>query len=221
MFQDKKTNSSKIILAIHCTDKSFGFGLRELKKNNFRKKFFIKDFNKDLSNNLIEDLSLFINNNASYKSIERIVITLGPSNFNASRLIVTCSKSLSQQIKCSLDSFSSFEIIAKRLIANNHNSELKNNNTFWIIKKLKKRGYIAGKYFIELKNIQTQELMVKELIKPKLYKNLEKDFIYYEVSFNIKEELEELLNLSYLNFQNSISNSWEDVFPIYPISPVN
>ena len=58
MFQRKKTNVSKSILALHCTDKSFGFGLRKLNKNNFQNKFFIKDFDKDLSNNLIEDLSL-------------------------------------------------------------------------------------------------------------------------------------------------------------------
>ena len=221
MFKREKTNTSKSILAIHCTDKSFGFGLRELHKNNFQNKFFIKDFDKDLSNNLIEDLSLFINKNSSFQLIERIVITLGPSNFNASRLIVTCSKSLSQQIKCSLDSYSSFQIIAKRLITNNYYPNLKNNNTFWIINKLKKRGYIAGKYNLELKNIQTQELIVKELVRPKLCKNLEKDSIHFEVSFNIKEELDELLNLSYLNHQNSISSSWEDVLPIYPISAVN
>ena len=221
MFQRKKTNISKSILALHCTDKSFGFGLRELNKNNFQNKFFIKDFDKDLSNNLIEDLSFFINKNSSFKLIERIVITLGPSNFNASRLIVTCSKSLSQQIRCSLDSYSSFQIIAKRLITNNNYSNLKNNKSFWIINKLKKRGYIAGKYNIELKNIQTQELIVNEVVRPKLFKNLEKNCIHFEVSFNIKEELEELLNLSYLNYQNSISNSWEDVLPIYPISPVN
>ena len=221
MFQEKKAKSSKIILAIHCTDKSFGFGFRELKKNNFRKNFFIKDFDKDLSNNLIEDLLLFINNYSSFKLIDRIVITVGPSNFNASRLIVTCSKSLSQQIKCSLDSYSSFQIIAKRLITNNHNLNLKNNDPFWIINKLKRRGYIAGKYNIELKNIKTQELIVKELVKPKLCNDLEKDSIHFEVNFNIKEELEELLNLSYLNYQNSISNSWEKVLPIYPISPVN
>ena len=220
MFQEKKTNSSKIILAIHCTDRSFGFGLMELNKYNVQEKFFIKNFDKDLSNNLVEDLSLFINNNSSFQSIERISISVGPSNFNASRLIVTCSKSLSQQLNCSLDSYSSFQIIAKRFIANN-NLKIKNNNTFWIISKLKKRGYIAGKYIFELKNNQTQEFIIKELVSPKLYKNLEKESIYYEVSFNIKEELKELLKLSYLNHQNSIVNSWENVFPIYPISPVN
>ena len=221
MFQTKKANSKKIILGIHCTDKAFGFGLRELKEDKVREKFFIKDFDKDLSNNLIEDLSLFINKDSSFKSIERIVITLGPSNFNASRLIVTCSKSLSQQINCSLDSYSSFQIIAKRLITNNNYSNLENKESFWIVNKLKKRGYIAGKYNIESKNIQTQELIVNEVVRPKLYKNLEKNSIHFEVIFNIKEELEELLNLSYLNYQNSISNSWEDVLPIYPISPVN
>ena len=221
MVQEKKTNDTKIILAIHCTDKSFGFGLRELKKINFRKNFFIKDFEKDFENNLIKDLSLFINKHSSFQSIERIVTTVGPSNFNASRLIVTCSKSLSQQIKCSLDSYSNFEIIAKRLIANNYNEVLKHNNTFWIINKLHKRGYIAGKYMTEFREISNQEFIVKEIIKPKLIKNLEKECIQYEVNFNIKEELEELLNLSYLNHQKSIFNSWEDVFPIYPISPVN
>jgi len=221
MFQRKNNNISKSILALHCTDKSFGFGLRKLHTNNFQNKFFIKDFDKDLSNNLIEDLSLFINENSSFQLIERIVITLGPSNFNASRLIVTCSKSLSQQLRCSLDSYSSFQIIAKRLITNNNYPNLKNNKSFWLINKLKKRGYIAGKYNIKLKNIQTQEFIVNELVRPKLYKNLEKNSIHYEVSFNIKEELEELLNLSYLNHQNSISNSWENVLPIYPISPVN
>jgi len=220
MFQEK-TNSSKIILAIHCTDKSFGFGLMELNKYNDQKKFFIKNFDKDLSNNLVEDLSLFINTNSSFQSIERISISVGPSNFNASRLIVTCSKSLSQQLNCSLDSYSSFQIIAKRFIANNYNLNMKNNNTFWIISKLKKRGYIAGKYNFELSNNQTQELIVKELVRPKLYENLEKKSIHYEVSFNIKEELEELLKLSYVNHLNSTVNSWEDVFPIYPISPVN
>tara|TARA_Y100001933_G_scaffold260102_1_gene311451 strand:+ start:482 stop:1150 length:669 start_codon:yes stop_codon:yes gene_type:complete len=217
----KETNYSKIILAMHSTDKSFGFGLRELKKNNFREKFFIKDFDKDLSNNLIEDLSIFVKNHSSFESIERIVITVGPSNFNASRLIVTCSKSLSQQINCSLDSYSSFQIIAKRLIANKYNFNFKNNHTFWIINKLKKRGYIAGQYSIETNTFRPQEFMVKELIRPKLYKNLETDIIHYEANFNIKEELAELLNLSYLNHQNSISNPWEKVFPIYPISPVN
>ena len=221
MHQEKKTNSSKIILAMHCTNKSFGFGMRELKKNNFQEKFFIKDFKKDLSNNLIEDLSFFIKSNSSFNAIERIVITVGPSNFNASRLIVTCSKSLSEQINCSLDSYSSFQIIAKRLIVSKENLNFKNSHTFWIINKLKMRGYIAGKYTIQSKNINNKEMIVKELVRPKLFKNLEKNITYYDVNFNIKDELKELLNLSYLNHQNSISNSWEEVFPIYPISPVN
>ena len=73
MFQTK-TNRSRIILAIHCTDKCIGFALRELNQNNYIERFFIKAFDKDLSNNLIEDLSLFINKHSSFKSIERIVI---------------------------------------------------------------------------------------------------------------------------------------------------
>ena len=215
MFQTKM-NPSRIILAIHSTDKCIGFALRELNQNNYIERFFIKAFDKDLSNNLIEDLSLFIKKNSSFQLIERIVITVGPSNFNASRLIVTCSKSLSQQINCSLDNYSNFQIIANRLIANKNKFDLQNNKTFWIINKLKNRGFIAGKYSIEFKNNTT-----KELIRPKLYSDLEQDSTFYEIKFNIKEELKELLDLSYLNYKNHIANSWENVFPIYPISPVN
>ena len=51
MFQRKKTNISKSILALHCTDKSFGFGLKELNNNNFQNN------PGTLSNNLIYPLN--------------------------------------------------------------------------------------------------------------------------------------------------------------------
>ena len=49
------------------------------------------------------------------KRINKISVSIGPSNFNASRQIIVLARTLAQQINCSLDSFSSFELMAKRL----------------------------------------------------------------------------------------------------------
>ena len=131
-------------LVIHSTDNSFGFGFR--KNNDARSdEFFIKEFDKDLCNNLIVDFNKFISKE-NLEKVNKISVSIGPANFNASRLIVVLARTISQQINCPLDSFSSFEIMAKRIA-------LKNNifikeKSFWIYKKLKRKGFIVGKYEI-------------------------------------------------------------------------
>ena len=55
-FKQRVDNS---ILVIHSTDNSFGFGYR--KNNDFESdELFIKKFDNDLCNNLINDLNKFI-----------------------------------------------------------------------------------------------------------------------------------------------------------------
>ena len=66
---------------------------------------------------------------------------------------------MSQQLNCSLDKYSSFKIMAKRIAIKNH--ILDNNECFWIIKKLKKRGSIAGKYRINDLNLDNSNLHIE------------------------------------------------------------
>ena len=106
------------ILVIHSTDNSFGFGYR--KNNNFESdEIFIKKFDNDLCNNLINDLNKFISKE-NLQKINKLSVSIGPANFNASRLIVVLARTISQQINCPLDSFSSFEIMAKRIASKNN-----------------------------------------------------------------------------------------------------
>ena len=101
-------------LVIHSTDNSFGFGYRE--KNNLKSdELFIRKFDNDLCNNLVNDFNKFISKEKLQK-VNKISVSIGPANFNASRLIVVLARTISQQINCPLDSFSSFEIMAKRLL---------------------------------------------------------------------------------------------------------
>ena len=204
-------------LEIHSTDNSFGFGYR--KNNNLESdELFIKKFDNDLCNNLINDLNKFISKE-NLQKINKISVSIGPANFNASRLIVVLARTISQQINCPLDSFSSFEIMAKRIASKNN--IFTNKKSFWIYKKLKRKGFIAGKYEICHDEKTPSDLVIRETVLPKVIKELENKELFFEAIFDDKEDLKELLNLANKNLLNINSNSWQKVLPLYPISPIN
>ena len=205
------------ILVIHSTDNSFGFGYR---KNNTLEsdELFIKKFDNDLCNNLINDLNKFISKE-NLQKINKLSVSIGPANFNASRLIVVLARTISQQINCPLDSFSSFEIMAKRIASKNN--IFKNKKSFWIYKKLKRKGLIAGKYEICLKEKNSSDLVIRETVLPKVVKELESKELSFEASYDDKEDLKEPLDLSNKNLLGSNVDSWRKVLPLYPISPIN
>ncbi len=204
-------------LVIHSTDNSFGFGYRT---NNTLEsdELFIKKFDNDLCNNLINDLNKFISKE-NLQKINKLSVSIGPGNFNASRLIVVLARTISQQINCPLDSFSSFEIMAKR-IASKKNI-LRNEKSFWIYKKLKRKGLIVGKYEICHKEKNSSDLFIRETVIPKVVKELNCKELTFEANYDDKEDLKELLNLANKNLLNSNLDSWRKVLPLYPISPIN
>ena len=218
MLQTQNIDNNKFILAIHSTNDLFGFGYKDLNNNTTKDNFSIKKLDKDLSKNLISTLAEFLNKR-QFESIARISISVGPANFNASRQIVVCARAISQQLNCSLDKYSSFKIMAKRIAIKN--AFLDNNQYFWIIKRLKNRGYIAGKYRINILNNANSDIYIEEIISPKLYKQFLKKEAYFEAEYDIEDELKQLLELSTRNHKKLIQNHWANVLPIYPVEPVN
>ena len=184
-------------LVIHSTDDSFGFGYR---KNNESDEFLIKKFDNDLCNNLIDECYKFISKK-NLQKLNKISVSIGPANFNASRLVVVLARTISQQINCPLDSFSSFEIMAKRIASKNN--IFINKQSFWIYKKLKRKGFIAGKYEISHGEENTTDLVIREKVTPKVVKELESKELFFEAIFDDKEDLKELLNLSNKNLLKS------------------
>ena len=204
-------------LAIHSTDNSFGFGYR---KNNklASDELFIKKFDNDLCNNLICDFNKFISKEDLQK-VNKISVSIGPANFNASRLIVVLARTISQQINCPLEGFSSFQIIAKRIASKNN--IFINKQSFWIYKKLKRRGFIAGKYEICNTKQKKGDLVIRETVLPRVFKEFESKELRFEANYEDKEDLKELLDLSNKNLLNTNEKSWQEVLPLYPISPFN
>tara|TARA_Y100000991_G_scaffold33888_1_gene22105 strand:- start:248 stop:901 length:654 start_codon:yes stop_codon:yes gene_type:complete len=205
------------ILGIHSTDNSFGFGYRK-DNSSISDEFFIKKFDNDLCNNLISDFNKFISKE-NLQKVNKISVSIGPANFNASRLIVVLARTISQQINCPLDSFSAFEIMAKRIASANNISTI--NQSFWIYKKLKRKGFIAGKYEICQNKGKNSEIVIRETVLPKIIKDFESRELSFEADYEDEKDLKELLDLSNKKLFNASENSWRKVLPLYPISPIN
>ena len=129
------------------------------------------------------------------------------------------ARTISQQINCPIDSFSSFQIMAKRIASKNN--IFRNKKSFWIYKKLKRKGFIAGKYEICHAQNHPSELVIREIVLPKIIKELASKEIFFEAFYDDKEDIKELLDLSNKNLSNSNVDSWKKVLPLYPISPIN
>ena len=212
-----KQRESYPILVIHSTDTSFGFGYR--KTNNLKSdELFIKKFDNDLCNNLINDFNKFISKE-NLQKVNKISVNIGPANFNASRLIVVLARTISQQINCPLDSFTSFEIMAKRIAS--INNVFTNKQSFWIYKKLKRKGLIAGKYDVCRNEEENSDLVIREKVLPKVMEEFKSNELFFEANYKDEEDLTELLDLSNKNLIKANINSWQNVSPLYPISPIN
>ena len=109
--------------------------------------------------------------------------------------------------------------MAKRIASKN--DIFTNKKSFWIYKKLKRKGFIAGKYEICHKEINSSDLVIRETVLPKVVKELNSTELTFEANYDDKEDLKELLNLANKNLLNSNEESWRKVLPLYPISPIN
>ena len=109
--------------------------------------------------------------------------------------------------------------MAKRIASKNN--IFTNKQSFWIYKKLKRKGFIAGKYEIGHNEEEKSNLVIRETVLPKFIKELKSKELFFEATYDDEEDLKELLNLSNKNLLNTKANFWQEVKPLYPISPIN
>ncbi len=109
--------------------------------------------------------------------------------------------------------------MAKRIASKNN--IFTNKKSFWIYKELKRKGFIAGKYEICHNEKNSSDLVIRETVAPKILKELESKELSFEATYDDKQDLKELLDLSNKNLLNLNADSWRKVLPLYPISPIN
>ena len=212
------SSNSKYLLALHSCTESFGIAIKDTE--NPEKIIESKVFNigRSLSNKLFSCIETILPRNF-WKHIIRISVVKGPGGFTSTRLTISMARTMAQQIGCSLDSMSSFHLMAPRLYKDLDGSQIL--NPFWIEDVLPRRGVLAGKYQLIKIHQESNFHEFREIISPQLIsnKNLIKPSI--KASKNIEKDIISLIKFSQYCQNSKVNSNWEKALPIYPTSPID
>ena len=216
--QNFYTSKSKYLLALHSCSESFGIAIKDTENSESIIKSEVFNINRSLSNKLFSCIEKILPRKF-WKQIVRISVAKGPGSFTSTRLTISMARIIAQQINCSLDSISTFHLMAHRLYKDLPKNQI--FNPFWIKDVLPRRGIVAGKYqLIKIKQ-ESNFHEFSELISPQIITNEKEINPSIKASKNIEKDIIELINFSqyYQNLQ--VHSHWGKTLPIYPTSPVD
>ena len=166
--QNFHNSRSKYLLALHSCTESFGIAIKDTE--NPEKIIESKVFNigRSLSNKLFSCIETILPRNF-WEQIIRISVAKGPGSYTSTRLTISMARTIAQQIDCSLDSMSSFHLMAPRIYKYLDQNQI--FNPFWIKDVLPRRGIIAGKYQLIKIHQESDFYEFSEIISPQLISN--------------------------------------------------
>ena len=216
--QNFYTTKSKYLLALHSCSESFGIAVKDTENTETIIKSEIFNTGRSLSNKLFSCIEKVLPRKY-WKQIIRISVAKGPGSFTSTRLTISMARIIAQQIDCSLDSISSFHLMAPRLYKNLHQNQV--FNPFWIKDLLPRRGIIAAKY--QLIKIHKESCFHEfiELTTPQLIANDKDINPSINASNNIEKDIISLINFSQHCQNLKVNSHWGKVLPIYPTSPID
>ena len=212
------TSKTKYLLALHSCSESFGIAVKEADNRETIIKSEVFNIGRSLSNKLFSCIEKILPRNF-WKQIIRISVAKGPGGFTSTRLTISMARVIAQQINCSLDSMSSFHLMAPRLYKN-----LNENNIFdpfWIKDILPRRGVLAGKYKLIKVHKESNFHEFDELVSPQLINKEQRLYPSINASNSIEKDIIELIKYSQYCHNLEVQSNWEKILPIYPTSPVD
>ena len=156
--------------------------------------------------------------------LARLVVATGPGGFTGTRLTVVFARTLAQQLAIPLHGFSSFLLMARRLVALGGPLDAESAATgFWLHQELPRRGTVAGAYGVDPEAFGG----VAEQQVPRLFRAQEPlpwdchpPLCALPALVEPEADVAELLALGQLAHADALSGPWGPVLPIYPTSPV-
>ena len=216
--QNFYTSKSKYLLALHSCSESFGIAVKDIENPETIIKSEVFKIGRSLSNKLFSCIEKILPRKF-WKQIIRISVAKGPGSFTSTRLTISMARTIAQQIDCSLDSMSSFHLMAPRVF-----KDLKQNQTFnpfWIKDILPRRGIVAGKYQLVKIHQESNFFEFNELIPPQLIQNEDEVHPSIKASNDIERDIITLINFSQYCQNKKVYSNWEQTLPIYPTSPID
>ena len=216
--QNFYTSKSKYLLALESTSESFGIAVKKIESPETIIKSEIFDIGRQLSNKLFNCIERILPRKF-WKQIIRISVAKGPGSYTSTRLTVSMARTIAQQLDCSLDSMSSFHLMAPRLYKNIDQYQI--SNPFWIKDILPRRGIIAGKYQLIKIHQESNFHEFREIISPQLISNEKKIYPSINASNNIEKDIISLIHFSQHCQNSKVNSHWGKTLPIYPTSPID
>ena len=212
------TSKSKYLLALHSCSEFFGVAVKDSENSESIIKSEVFNIGRSLSNKLFSCIETILPREF-WKQIIRISVAKGPGSFTSTRLTISMARTIAQQINCSLDSMSSFHLMAPRLLKEIKQAKL--SDPFWIKDVLPRRGILAGKYQLVKIHSESNFHEFSELIIPKLIKDEVELNTSINASSNIEKDIITLINYSQFCQNSKINYNWEKTLPIYTTSPID
>lgn len=151
---------------------------------------------------------------SQWPQLGRLAVATGPGGFTGTRLTVVLARTLAQQLALPLDGVSSFQLIARRLLAA---GAALPGQPFRLVQELPRRGLVAGLYLADA----PVPGGVAELSAPRLYAA---DHAFVESCHPalpvLPDDVAELVAISRAREAAALLAPWAPVLPIYPTSPV-
>ncbi len=211
-------SKSKYLLALHSCSESFGIAIKDTEHQEKIIKSEIFNIGRSLSNKLFSCIETIFPRKF-WKQIIRISVAKGPGSFTSTRLTISMARTIAQQIDCSLDSWSSFHLMAPRLYKDLAKSQT--SNPFWIKDVLPRRGIVAGKYQLIKIHKESNFHEFSEIVPPKLISNEKIIIPSIKASNNIEKDIISLINFSQYCQNSNVQSNWKKTLPIYPTSPID
>ena len=216
--QNFHNSKSKYLLALHSCSESFGIAIKDTENREQIIKSDVFNIGRSLSNKIFSCIETILPRKF-WKQIIRISVAKGPGSFTSTRLTISMARTIAQQIDCSLDSISSFHLMAPRLYKSLAKIEIL--NPFWITDFLPRRGIVAGKYQLVKIHKESDFHEFNEIISPQLISNEKLINPSIKASNNIEEDIISLLNFSQYCQNIKVEGDWQKTLPIYPTSPID
>ena len=211
-------SKSKYLLALHSCSESFGIAIKDTENPDKIIKREVFQIGRLLSNKLFSCIETILPKHF-WKQITRISVAKGPGSFTSTRLTISMARTIAQQINCSLDSMSSFHLMAPRLSKVLDKNQIL--NPFWIKDILPRRGIVAGKYQLIKIHKDSGFHEFNEIISPQLISNQKLINPSINASYNIEKDIISLINYSQYCHNSRIHSNWRKTLPIYPTSPID
>ena len=209
--------SGRWLLALHSSSDLLGVGLQPLGQAE-EPVLAVFPGGRDLSTGLLSALEQVLPA-ASWPSLGRLAVAIGPGGFTGTRLTVTLARTLAQQLGLPLDGVGSFHLMAQRVLAGDPSP---GSGPIALVQELPRHGWVAGLYGLDA----WVPGGVAEVMVPRLYRS-EADLEeamgaapQHPAVAVMPQDVEQLLRHSQAAALAQRPGPWQPVLPLYPTSPV-